>query len=735
MRTALLSLALVIAGLIGFLPSAEASIDDFIKVYKQIESAAPPGTLPVTSAEIVAYKDLFTCAEGGGDIVVCANSFHKTSAGQQASDQADIPEGVWQGVEAYVAWKDGDTWGVVEHLGAAAACAVLQVLAGGTDVCGLIQDLYDAAVKAYDTAKWVVNFFKSVGEGTWNTVKAIGCTLHLGGCDDDPPPPPAEVTAFNQFFAPAVKDGSALKARESKNPNAFGTLVNTLSSAAQKKFSLPVVAKAAGAFTEDVNKLWNSDIASNVLPALAAKRDAYNNAQKAQNVGAAVKDAADAYAASKTDPMQRVVKHCTDDFAEFAHFDYWQAKPEFQALWKQLGSSPSTATWCSQVFWYKNKETFTKSFHDYVAVNFCPTYGQQLLCPALPKYEVCLALMGSVGQKNQCGVTIAKAGKEAAQKVDQALHTDGSGAKGSTIPCQIVADSTPLSSKPAELICPRPVQQYYCNEAYKTLFGSLPAKLVECKLGTTEAAYGTLVSQVQTAVGTIPKSHPKFPASVLMKDQIDPLIVHVGNPELFEELQKENQSFGFGPPSSKPGFDYSVGPAQRSKDGVNTPVLTADKKPQIAVEKKKFSPVMQPDPATRSKQIDPTGKLTTQDWNQAATAPSAIAKAPTVAPPAPTTAARDTNQALIQKINQLTQRIKSLERGATPCGECGGFTKRAEDLRRRVSMSSGTAQATKLTLEADKLAGEIGRVESTRGVPAVQDPKPAERSLTAPTTR
>jgi len=33
-----------------------------------------------------------------------------------------------------VAWKAGDTWGVVAHLGEAAICAILQVLAGGTGI-------------------------------------------------------------------------------------------------------------------------------------------------------------------------------------------------------------------------------------------------------------------------------------------------------------------------------------------------------------------------------------------------------------------------------------------------------------------------------------------------------------------------------------------------------------------------------------------------------------------------
>jgi hypothetical protein len=260
------------------------------------------------------------------------------------------------------------------------------------------------------------------------------------------------------------------------------------------------------------------------------------------------------------------------------------------------------------VFWYKNKDAFAKSFHDYVAVNLCPTFGQQLVCTTPPKYQSCLALMGSVDQKSQCGVAVAQAGKEAAQQVNQILHQDTGFVKGSKIPCQIVFDSTPLSNKPAQLVCPRPVQQHYCNEAYKSLFGSLPVKLVDCVPGAVDSNYTSLVSKVQTAISaTIPKAHPK--AGALMKDPIDPLIVHAANPAGFDELKKANQNFGFGPPSAKPGFDYvqALFPP-RTKDGVNTPVLVYEQKIQLPVEKVKLGQVMQPDPAIQSKPAELASK-------------------------------------------------------------------------------------------------------------------------------
>ena len=206
LRCILFIVVFVVATMIGWLPSAQASIDDFIKVYQKIESAAPPGTLPASSKDIETYKKLFQCIESGGDVVQCTNEFHKTDAGKKAT--ADIPEGVWQVVEAYVAWKSGDVWGVVEHLGAAAMCAVLQVLAGGFDACGLIKDLIAVGEAFLDAGKAVAEFFNDLGKAVGGAIEDAYCATVgslLGGCDDSgPPPKPKSQVIYEKFFAPKL---------------------------------------------------------------------------------------------------------------------------------------------------------------------------------------------------------------------------------------------------------------------------------------------------------------------------------------------------------------------------------------------------------------------------------------------------------------------------------------------------------------------------------------------------
>ncbi len=601
LRRFLLSVATLAAGLLGWQPAAHASIDDFIGVYQKIESAAPPGSLPASSADIIAYKALFVCVEGGEDIVVCSNEFHQTNAGQQSSDQADIPEGVWQVVDAYVAWKAGDTWGVVEHLGAAAACAVLQVLAGGSDICGLINDLIDTAKDVVDAAKAVAQFMAAVGKGAWSAAKSVGCALHLGGCDDEPPPPPPEVSAYNQFFAPKVKDASALKARESASPFAFGSLRLSLESAAHDKYGFDAVQKASAAFVKAVYAQWSADIGKNVLPALAAKRDAYDDTQKNQNVEAAAAAAIAAYAARKADPKARAIQHCVDAFADLRHFDGWAADPQFHTLWQQLGSAPTTAQWCEGTFWYKNISLFAARFHTYAGSTYCPAYGGSLVCQNLANYQACAGLMGSVNQQAQCAMNVQHVGKDVAQEIVAYFKS-----KGSSYDCEILAGlSSPGSQAPAVVRCHRPTQQYHCDKYYQSHYGTgpkkLPEKVLQCELGSKlPGDYQSMEDKVWT--GLLPEletKHPELTPYVAQKGP-DPLMILLPS-NVYDVLEADAKALGFNTASvlsSEPGIDgVEVPTLARNLEGMLKDVQNTVPADALAVKPGGVNPP------------DPTGKL------------------------------------------------------------------------------------------------------------------------------
>ena len=375
-------------------PAAQAALDDFIAVYQEIEQYAPKGSLPITTTQLVTYKSLFGCIEGGKDVVLCTNDFHKTEAGKQAT--GDIPEGVWRVVDAYAAWKAGDTWGVVAHLGEAAICAILQVLAGGFDACGLIKDLVALGEAFLDAAKAAGEFFKDLGEGAWSVAKGAYCaTLGnvFGGCDDSgPPPKPAAQVIYEKFFAPKVLP-AGLDAIEADDSLAFHNLKTQLGNQAQAaKYSKSDVILASIIFTKTVDKQWTADVVNNVLKQLAVKRSAYNTAGF---VVLSAHNSWERYTKNKEFPLPGVVKRCVEYFEKsgFAHVDRWiYTHNEAQQL-KVERFYP----WCEKVFWEGNKAKFVQYFKAKMET-VCPGLG----CASQADLDFCQPLMKSFGLN--CGL-------------------------------------------------------------------------------------------------------------------------------------------------------------------------------------------------------------------------------------------------------------------------------------------------------------------------------------------
>jgi hypothetical protein len=382
--------ALVVLGCLVAAPRVgHAAFADFVAVYQQIESAAPSGALPVKSTDLVTYQTLFTCVEGGDDVVVCTDAFHKTEAGKKAA--ADIPEGVWRAVDAYVAWKANDVWGVVQSLGEAAMCAVLQVLAGGLDACGLIKDLVALGEKFLDAGKAAGEFFKDLGEGAWNVAKGAYCASplnFLGGCDDGgPPPKPIAQVVYEKFFAPKVlPDG--LDAIEAHDGLALIKLKTQLGEKAKAAGHTQTDVVLAGAmFDKVVDKQWTADIVSNVMKQLAAKRSAYNTAGF---VVLSAHAAWDRYTKSKEMPLPGIVLRCADYFANagFAHVDRWiSTHNEAQQLKAQ-----GLHSWCETTFWEGNKARFVQYFKEKMET-VCPGLG----CSSKADLDFCQPLMKSFG--------------------------------------------------------------------------------------------------------------------------------------------------------------------------------------------------------------------------------------------------------------------------------------------------------------------------------------------------
>lgn len=630
-RSLLLPLLLLAGLLFGTVaPLQAAGIDSFISTYQEIEGYLPPNSLPISSQELIAAKSLFTCLEGGGDVGRCINDFSNTPLGQQVVQESGLPSSFWSVLDAYVAYRSGDVWGVVYNLGEAAACAVLQVLAGGADICGFIEELVAIAASLWDTATAVAEFFSELGEGVWEAAKSAYCdTLGglFGGCDEGGNSPP-EAVAYAWVFAPRLAEG--LAARMAVDPQAFTTVreqLITQASADPAQFNIPLpdfvqitftpaaVTTAAGIYTRTVDQNWSAEITSHVLPALSKKRSEY--ATPAQ-IGYLASQATAAFKSSGADLIQTIARRCSDDFLltyGFAHVDRWITYPGTAAAAAKVQAVP-TSTWCSGSFIAANRQEFAKRFRTFVKTAYCPEFGSTLLCPSVDAHEKCVKVLGSVGEQGQCGINTATAAREAAELVVQALKNRGS--KGSYV---IVAPAGPVSSAPAELVCQRPPQQHACAEEAVKRFGSYPVKMVNCTV-KEPPEYAALKEAVVRAVATLNGEGRLIGRSGMrtggaepvtkdyLIDAVDPLHVHATSGEALKRAMNEKRSFGFKAPSTQPGFAFLLAVQGTSIDGFDTPTITGDvdlnPRPPLATDgfKGKLDPRQGVDPVDRSRMLE-----------------------------------------------------------------------------------------------------------------------------------
>jgi hypothetical protein len=249
----------------------------------------------------------------------------------------------------------------------------------------------------------------------------------------------------------------------------------------------------------------------------------------------------------------------------------------------------------------------------------CAWDGQHYQCASLQDYRTCTQLEASINLPDRCGVNLANAAVEEAKEIDDYFKS-----KGSLIPCKYPKKSTGMY--PVDFVCTRPTQVEACKN-YN--FGSIP-KVVNCVGPVETSEYVALQSRVNHVVANLAKGDPMcsitpdqhcevakasdktktatgvvIPGATQTQDQgkkagtatkpknvtaigtifdgtcdnsigssTDPLLVMASPCVVSKVRNNADQNFGFGPPSSKPGFEYDnthVNPI----DGASTPVLLA----------------------------------------------------------------------------------------------------------------------------------------------------------------
>jgi len=542
-------------------PAAYAdTVSDFISVYQDIEKYVPPGSsLPISSGQLISAQSLFRCVDGGTNVFVCIDDFSKTDSGKQMMKESELPSSVWSVLHAYAEYKKDNVWGVVYYLGEAVACAVVQVLTGGADICGLIQELINMGKAIWDAAVAAYEWFKDVGEAILGGLESAGCAVGICCCDDPPPPPPEWQVLYAGYFAPRLAEG--LAAHKANYYGGLSLVIQKIKNDTHNKFSNQSFATASAEFKKAVDGAWTAEVVPNGLNQINAKRVAYNTPQQVAQVAVTV--------VNKAKPDQEVTSRCYNDFSGFGfgHFEFWvMSHAELAKKFAAEGNS----SWCRKKFFEGNQALFAQQFKQYLQTHGCTLVNNRLFCLTLENYQRCLTLMGSVNNQAICAANTSTVGKEAANQLVQNMVERGSNQQ--LYPCTVKAAPGPISLIPAQLICTRPAQTSHCNAINTELFGKLPQTLAVCQLQES-FEYKTLREAVTAAHQQLRSRHMLIP---ITPSKFDPLIASVETSDSVSILQQDpiNRTFSFPKPSTQNGFDYKVafGPAS-SLDGTNTPQI------------------------------------------------------------------------------------------------------------------------------------------------------------------
>ncbi len=528
-------------------PQAQAGdiFDDIAYVLDEMGSANPYASQGLTGGTIRGSKQLFACIADGGDVLVCIQQHKDTEVGQRMTENG-VPGWFWDFIDVYIAWKEGSFTGVIEHLGPAAACLVMQFISGGVDLCGLITEVIDLAKNA---AAVIGATFKALA----GAVEDICCATL---CNCDPPEPSQAEKAWRDYFRAEVENKNGLL-KKHQGGNFWRNYLSDLENKAAKEHGAPAAAVAAGKFEDAVNLQWDEYIIKTIYPQLLAGRNDYETPETINKLANLVMPPNNCQVyAGKAETA------CIGDLSAYGTVSHWVTENSFDALNLGIVGTPD---WCRS-FIIDLKDQIAPLARDYVRDDlgcYNPFGPGTYMCPDLTKYRCCEKVLAYTGEQNSCAMNIGQEGKELAEKIVSEFK-----AKGSATDYQIIAPSQLMSSEPTQLICQRPTQQSRCN----TYNPYDAPKMVDCVL-QEDAAYKAIRAEVVSAVTALQGSSPYHVLGGTFKiSPVDPLLVMAPTKDLFLQMQAENKAYGFG------HFIYNLLPAQFAHqiDGLSTPLMTYD---------------------------------------------------------------------------------------------------------------------------------------------------------------
>ena len=395
-----LLLAVVLAAL-GFLVLAPhvARADTFDDI---VDNVPLPSGWP-NAQDIKALRPLFDClANANGDVaaVQCFDDAKNTPGGQNLTN--DLPSWFWDIADFYVDVRTGDFWGALGHLGEAAICALAQFMTGGLDICNLVKDLVNAIEKALE---YVWDFFKDLAEAAWEAAKCAFTLFIDCGSDDDTPPPSPEQAVYDYYYAPMIEPGVQLV----ESGGDYGRFLSRIRADAINHHNPEAVVQTAeNMFMTVIDARWSADIGQRILPDVAKARDQIQSPSGIADLCVSVAHDWEQHALPGGTLRSSVGTVCHNRFyenPEFVSYDKWLASSAHTQAANTLQAT-RIDTWCTGPLWGDHQSRFADGFSSYMAANHCPEAYGKLLCTTEGSLSECQALMGSVGQKDQCDVDL-----------------------------------------------------------------------------------------------------------------------------------------------------------------------------------------------------------------------------------------------------------------------------------------------------------------------------------------
>jgi hypothetical protein len=126
--------------------------------------------------------NIFSCIDTAKDevtVMKCIDKFKDTYIGG-ALLQA-VPSWFWDLLDVYIDIRTLNIPELFLNLAEAAVCAIVEALAWGIDICGIIDAFIDVGEDLDAIAKAVVKFAEEIGSAAWHSVK---CTIKPSSCED-----------------------------------------------------------------------------------------------------------------------------------------------------------------------------------------------------------------------------------------------------------------------------------------------------------------------------------------------------------------------------------------------------------------------------------------------------------------------------------------------------------------------------------------------------------------------